>query len=319
MRKIIHTSQNKQNIQTHHKHCTMSLSKFNYGLYPGKNRYHTDQVPFDCSLASTSSYNDKGEGFCWMRAPKVDVTKRMCTIQPTFRAEGPQNVKPAIFFALKPKIVDKKRFIIDVKKPADSRIVREMSQYDSRVDVYFDPKAYASGDVCIALLKDFHQQTKSQGPVILGLDNWGSQATVDYQRTAKKWKVKLVYTPENCTDLCAVTDYGLGATLKKLMVDQYEADFNTRVDYWSGNKNGDKTISLSEKRILFTKWLGNAWETMSLHKQSQITNAFKGCGMYNSVDGSENHLIKLPRYSKEYVVGEMSDGDDDSKDEENHS
>lgn len=294
----------------------MNSPQFNYGLYPGKNRYHTDQVPFDCSLASTSSYNDKGKGSCWIKTPKVDVTKRMCTLQPTFRAEGPQNVKPAIIFRLKPKIVNKATFKIDVTKPADSRIHAELHKYDKRVTVYFDPKAYACADVCAAQLRDFHRHTKSQGDRILGLDNWGPQATIEYQAKAKRFGIKLVYTPEACTDLCAVTDYGLGATLKKLMVNQYEEDFNSRVDYWCGNKSGDKTISLSEKRILFTKWLGNAWETMALHKQPQITGAFKACGMYNSIDGRENALIKLPRYEEEYTVEKMDETDASSDEKE---
>lgn len=282
----------------------MSSSKPLYGKYPGKNRYHTDQVPWETSLASTKSYNDKGEGSCWMRGTKVDLTKRQCTLQPCFRAVGRQNVKPVIIFALKPKIIDAENGVIDVTKPADSRIFKEMAKYDRRVQVYYDPKSYACGDVCVQTLRDFNKQTRRQGKRLLGLDNWGAQATDEYQSLAKSMNTKLAYSPSDCTDLCAVTDYGLGKTLKEFMVADFQEDFDRRTDYWSGTADGAKTISASERRILFTKWLGNAWTKMRA-RQNQITTAFKACGMYNSIDGSENHLIKLPRYQGEYTVDPM--------------
>ena len=258
-----------------------------YGKYPGKNRHHTDQVPFETSLASTRSYNDEGEGSCWIRGTKVDLTKRQCTIQPTFRAVGPQNVKPVIIFRLMPKIVDEKKAIIDVTKPADSRIFKETPAYDKRVQVYYDPKAYACGDVCLQTLKDFNKQTSRQGFRLLGMDNWDAQATDEYQNLAKEMKIKLAYSPSDCTDLCAVTDYGLGLSLKKFMVDDFQKDFDERTDYWCGTVDGAKTVTASERRILFTKWLGNAWTKMCEERQPQITGAFKACSMFNAVDGSE--------------------------------
>ena len=288
----------------------MSSTENLYGKYPGKNRYHTDQVPWETSLASTQSYNDKGQGSCWMRGTKVDLTKRQCTLQPFFRAVGPQNVKPVIIFALKPKIVDEEKGIIDVSKPADSRIFKEMAQYDTRVQVYYDPKAYACGDICIRTLKDFDKQTSRQGKRLLGLDNWDAQSTHEYQSLAKERNIKLAYTPSDCTDLCAVTDYGLGLALKRFMIADFQEDFEKRTDYWSGTPDGAKTISASERRILFTKWLGNAWTKMCA-RQDQITGAFKACGMFNAIDGSETHLIKLPRYQGEYTVESIVSDEDE--------
>ena len=61
-----------------------------------------------------------------------------------------------------------------------------------------------------------------------------------------------------------------------------------RLEQW---KNGD--ITTSERRILFTKWAAEAWEDYSTNNQAEITAAFKGCGMFNDVDGRENHLVKV--------------------------
>ena len=64
-------------------------------------------------------------------------------------------------------------------------------------------------------------------------------------------------------------------------------------------KNGE--VSAGERRILFTKWLGRAWEEFTTEHQDVITDAFKRCGMYNDVNGKENHLVKIQRF-KDYVV-----------------
>ena len=53
----------------------------------------------------------------------------------------------------------------------------------------------------------------------------------------------------------------------------------------------------TKRRILMTKWLGDAWEDFTQNKQETITKAFKKCGMYNALDGSESHLIKMRKYS----------------------
>ena len=45
-----------------------------------------------------------------------------------------------------------------------------------------------------------------------------------------------------------------------------------------------------------TKWLGISWEEYCKTNQKTITNAFKRCGMYNALDGSESHF-KIRKYS----------------------
>ena len=53
--------------------------------------------------------------------------------------------------------------------------------------------------------------------------------------------------------------------------------------------------------ILFTKWLGRAWEEFTTERHDVITDAFKRCGMYNDIHSKENHLVKIQRL-KDYVV-----------------
>ena len=69
-----------------------------------------------------------------------------------------------------------------------------------------------------------------------------------------------------------------------------------RLEAW---KNGD--VSAGERRILLTKWLADAWEDYATNHQDEITIAFKKCGMYNDLNGRENHLVKIDR-APEYSV-----------------
>ena len=71
---------------------------------------------------------------------------------------------------------------------------------------------------------------------------------------------------------------------------KYDAHFEDREDGWT-----DRTVSASERRILFARWLSEAWnEFIEEGGQKQITRAFQACGMLNAMDGSEDVLIRVP-------------------------
>ena len=91
---------------------------------------------------------------------------------------------------------------------------------------------------------------------------------------------------------------------KRVTNDGYKADLDSseeRLNQWKDGK-----VSAAERRILFTKWLGDAWEDYSTNCQEEITNAFKKAGMYNDIHGRENHLIKVTMMP-EYVAPKKDD------------
>ena len=89
------------------------------------------------------------------------------------------------------------------------------------------------------------------------------------------------------------------------MVKQYKKDLESSQEKLEEWKNGK--VTAGERRILMTKWLGNAWDEMKT-QQKMITDAFKRCGMYNALDGSERHLIKIRKF-KEYQAPTKEDQD----------
>lgn len=72
-------------------------------------------------------------------------------------------------------------------------------------------------------------------------------------------------------------------------------------------------INASERRVLFTKWVGSAWDTVSSNTD-MIIRSFKKCGISTAIDGSEDNEINVTGLEN-YVVD--SDMEEEATDEEN--
>ena len=51
-------------------------------------------------------------------------------------------------------------------------------------------------------------------------------------------------------------------------------------------------INASKQRILFTKWVGEAWERQSAKKE-MVARSFRKCGIAVAIDGSEDSEIHI--------------------------
>ena len=71
-----------------------------------------------------------------------------------------------------------------------------------------------------------------------------------------------------------------------------ERHLNENLEKYTNGK-----ISVSERRVLMTKWVGDACVNTN---QDMVHMSFKKCGISLALDGSENHLLnieKLPEYT----------------------
>ena len=178
------------------------------------------------------------------------MTKSLASLQITARAKGKQIMKPGIIFRGKPLVLEDGS--IDSTRPANKQLANE---YDPRVTVYFQPKAWADSDVIRAWHVDFDRATEAAAngkPRAITLDNLSSQLPKTIgQRAKRKNGTKFVYTPANCTDLCAVIDGGIGAYIKMRMAKSFLEDSESsekRMYEWSDGK-----VDAKERRVLYTK------------------------------------------------------------------
>ena len=109
-----------------------------------------------------------------------------------------------------------------------------------------------------------------------------------------------VFVPAGTTSLVQPVDVVFNkpfkAAIEKMATIHLQENSN---DYVTGK------ISASERRILFTKWVGQAWEELSVNKD-MIVRSFEKCGISVPIDGSEDSTIKIEGL-EDYTVGAESD------------
>lgn len=65
------------------------------------------------------------------------------------------------------------------------------------------------------------------------------------------------------------------------------------------------TIPAGERRVLLTKWVGQAWAEVSANKE-MIQRTFRKCGISIPIDGSADDDINIEGLA-DYTVGEDED------------
>ena len=175
-----------------------------YGRFKPENRFHVDQVPLEFGGAETT-YEKKGAKRVDIKRPKIDMERRVASLQLCFTAVGPQRVNPGIAFRAAPaKLPDGG---VDPSRPQHSRLKTEAKKLPAGVDVYYQKKAWFDTATSLQFAKNFkHQVRPFTDEKLLGLDNLNSQCAPVFIEQMRKSNVQLIYTPEDCTDLCAVTD-----------------------------------------------------------------------------------------------------------------
>ena len=133
----------------------------------------------------------------------------------------------------------------------------------------------------------------------------------------KKHKTSLVSVPPGCTSRVQVVDVLINKPFKDEVRSLFEDHVGKIFDQYVGGK-----INASQRRVLMTKWVGEAWSKVGKMKDS-IIRSFKKCGLSVALDGSENDEVNyegLPEYQmpsvfvqdNEYVL----DDDDESEKED---
>ena len=83
-----------------------------------------------------------------------------------------------------------------------------------------------------------------------------------------------------------MNDHHIGQMVKRIVKKRFLQHYYDQEERWDQSE-----VSMSEKRILLTKWLAEAWETVMKDKHDAVKLAFKRCGALNNIDGSEDNEI----------------------------
>ena len=194
LRKAVKTRRRRNNSRNN------SAMDTKYGRWLPRNRYNIDQVPLPFVIDQDKTYDSTGNKQVWVSQPSTGLDKRQATLQLCIRAEGEQNVKPAIIFRGKGNVTS-----------------AEKAEYDKGVDVYFQVCAWMDSEVNMKWVTKTLIPGIGNSPdeKVIFADNVGFQLNKEFHEACRKEVNAVVYLlPENHTDKVQPIDAGCGKLLK---------------------------------------------------------------------------------------------------------
>ena len=114
-----------------------------------------------------------------------------------------------------------------------------------------------------------------------------------------------VYVPPGCTSLVQPLDVVVNAPFKKKIETCAMQHVQENLEQYLNGK-----FTASERRVLLTGWIGQAWEEISSNKE-MIVRSFKKCGISVAADGSEDSEIHIEGL-EDYIIEADSSSEEDS-------
>ena len=249
---------------------------------------NVDQTPLPFTFTDGTTYDDTGASTVWVRGGASGLDKRQCTVQLTIFADGEPRVKPMLIFRGKGKRIT----------------FHEKLRYDRRVYVAFQENAWCDEPTMNVWVQQLWKPACS-GDMLLTLDVHRAQKTDAILESLDSCNTFPIFVPPGTTSLVQPLDVTFNKPFKaevdKLANEHMQQNLESYV-------RGE--INASERRILFTKWVGEAWERLSAKKE-MIIRAFRKCGISVAIDGSEDTEIHIEGID-DYMVEE----DDEFTDED---
>ena len=205
-------------------------------------------MPLEFRGCLNHSVAPKGAKRVQVKQSKFNTDFRVATLTLHFVAEAPEPwLRPAIVFRLIPYKDKHGNTFHDIPKSVILRQEFEELHRDfPGIDIYVQKKGYMDNSVCIQAANDLVDSFPHPGEYLVCLDNHKGHTSDEFLDIMKtEGNAFVLYTPTNCTDLCAVTDAGLGRTIKNLMRKQFNAHFDANLTKWT---NGD--VSPKSRRRL---------------------------------------------------------------------
>ena len=180
--------------------------------------------------------------------------------------------------------------------------MKERLEYDKRVIVRFQENAWCDEE---------HWAKNCWKPMVrepmLVLDLHRAQKTDRIQEVlAKDCDTTPVFVPAGLTNILQPLDVSFNAPFKEKVEAAAAQHMQANLDQYLNGK-----FTAGQRRVLLTKWVGDAWEMFSETKGIAV-RAFKKCGISTAADGSEDfeiHLENLEDYEFRMEDPDCGEGD----------
>ena len=242
-----------------------------------------DQTPLPFVLDDGKTYADKGSSEVWCVSGSSGLDKWQCSVQLTIFADGVPGVRALV-----------------ISRGKGLKITRkEQEAWDRRVQVALQPKGWYDESMMKKWISEhwgnvfINPPTTGSTGKILVADTHRVQQTDGVKALLKKKNTALVNVPPGFTSRVQPLDVSFNKSFKDAVKQQFEKHLKENLQGYTEEK-----ISASERRVLVTKWVGNAWAEVGSNRD-MVVCSFKKYGIALSLDGSENgeiHIESIKKY-----------------------
>ena len=275
-------------------------AKFNFELSEIGNM---DQTPISFEFLDNATYDTKGVKTVFVKQTGSGWDRRQATLQIMVHADGIQRCKPLLIFHGKNEDYR--------QKPKAGSLRREYKLYDPRIEVMFNPKAWSNTNLMVEWVKHiytpssnypcFPRNSAQRPPRFLSLDVFAGQKTREVIDCFKAIRCTTSFIPGGTSGFVQVCDTVVNRSLKARIEELADQYIDEHEREWIEGK-----YSVGQRRVLLTKWVGQAWDDMHAEDSEMIRQAFEQVGLGLPVDGSQDHKIKIKDFP-EVEVGNWKD------------
>ena len=122
---------------------------------------------------------------------------------------------------------------------------------------------------------------------LLVLDVHKAQKTENIKLLLKQCSTVPIFVPAGCIGIVQPLNVCINAPFKKKVDTAATKHLNDNLEKYLNGK-----FTAGERRVLLTKWVGQAWEEVS-QNEAAIVRSFKKCGISVAGDGSEDFQINM--------------------------
>ena len=265
-------------------------AKGEIGQYELRDIGNVDQTPLPFTFNTGKGYDTTGTSTVWHRGHASGLEKRQCTVQLTVFADGKARVKPLLIFRGK-----------------GLRIAEaEKRQYDGRVVVRFQENAWCDEEVMKFWIRSMWKRPFGDDACrnkLLIADVHRAQTTEAVQDILLgECRTAVALVPPGTTSLVQPLDVSVNSEFKSIVERLQNQHMHSNVSLYIEGK-----ITASQRRVLITKWVGQAWAEVCANKD-MIYRAFQKCGISVPIDGSKDSLINIKGLTAYKVDPEEPEG-----------
>ncbi|RPB00518.1 hypothetical protein L873DRAFT_1564006, partial [Choiromyces venosus 120613-1] len=264
------------------------------GRFRFSNILNLDETPIPFEYLDGRTYDLKGSKTISGKTDRSGWDKRQATLILYIFADGIARIKPKIIFH---------------GKSGDRGVIRQKEQHHWHpgVTVEFNETAYNNEELFLRFIDEelIPALQKAPGTIsdntresLLLMDVAGFHTTPEVLQKLHSASITTSLIPSGCTGLLQPLDTAVNKPFKQYLreyTDAYTLRKQSTIQKWS----------TSDKRIMVTHVVGEAWAIFQQEKKELITKAFRDVGVTLPIDGSQDQDIHIKGFDN-ITVGDWN-------------